>query len=227
MNSASPQLTPGPSPSSGPARTWVVPVARSWTCSVPARTNATRAPVGSGRGSITGPSTGSGSGLAPGHQVDGERPARHHEDRQAGRGVEGVLDDPAGLLADPLAAGALLRRQVLLAGDVEVARVDEQVLLPGRDVEQPQAGHGVVAGAAAQQHHAAPVGRDRGPAGRTEGEPARGGLAAREAGRGIGGGGVDGHAAESACCHPLDARTRSPPPVRLGPWWRRSGARSP
>ena len=162
-----------------------------------------------------------------GHQVDGERPARHHEDRQAGRGVEGVLDDPAGLLADPLAARALLRRQVLLAGDVEVARVDEQVLLPGRDVEQPQAGHGVVARTAAQQHHAAPVGRDRGPAGSAEGEPARGGLAAREAGRGIGGGGVGGHAAESACCHPLDARTRSPPPVRLGPWWRRSGARSP
>ena len=82
------------------------------------------------------------------------RPDSTKTARLAG-GVEGVLDDPAGLLADPLAAGALLRRQVLLAGDVEVARVDEQVLLPRRDVEQPQAGHGVVAGAAAQQHHAA------------------------------------------------------------------------
>ncbi len=133
-----------------------------------------------------------GRGRARG-EPDGERPPGEHEGGGGDVAVGRVLHDAAGLLADPLPAGLLLGREVLLARDVEGERVDEQVLLAGRDVEHPQAGHRVVPATAAQEDDPGTVGSDRHAPRGAEGEAPRRGLATGERVGSGGHGVVDGH----------------------------------
>ena len=114
-------------------------------------TYATRCPVGSGRGSNTGPSVGTSCTCAGG-EVDREEPARERERRHRRLGVGGVGDDAAGLLADALAASALLRGQIVVGVLEEIGGVDHVDFLVLVDVVHPQPVRGVVAGARAQEH---------------------------------------------------------------------------
>jgi hypothetical protein len=80
------------------------------------------------------------SGLDAGHP----QTAREGEGDSVGRGVGGVVDDPAGLLPEPLAAGSFLGWEVA-GGLAQAGRVGQQALLAAGHVERPQACQGVVA----------------------------------------------------------------------------------
>ena len=168
-------------PDSGSATAVVMPDARSWTCSAPPLTYATRRAGGVGAGIDDG----TGGVERPRGRAAGRRSTTcgrpdEGERGEARRPVRGVGDDAARLLPRPLAAGPLLGRQVLVAAGLERARVGHDAFLARRHVERPEAGDGVGAAAAAQERHARAVGREADAAGRAEREAAGPGLAAGE-----------------------------------------------
>ena len=154
--------------------------ARSWTCRAPPLTYATRVPVGSGRGSTTGPGDSSSRGAAPSaRSVTYGRPDSAKAATDA-RAVGGVGDDAARLLARPLPPGPLLGRQVLVAAAVERAGVGDQALLAGRESSVHRQVTGSVPPRLRRNIDARPVGGERDAAGDAEGEAAGPGLAAGE-----------------------------------------------
>src|SRR5690606_14117150 len=85
---------------------------------------------------------------------------------------------PTGLLAHPLAAGALLGGQVVGVGRgcEQGGRIGEQRLDPGGELAAPQPVHRIVARQAAQEQHRAVVVDDREIARRAEREPLGAGV---------------------------------------------------
>ena len=114
--------------------------------------------------------------VEPGRRPRARRPARTR--RVSGRRSRctrprhRLTRGPAPVWRAPPPAAAPRRAVSVPASVVQRPWVDDAALDPGRDIQLPQAGHGVGAGPAAQEHDATTVGRDGDVAGHAQRESA-------------------------------------------------------
>ena len=115
------------------------------------------------------------------HQPGHEQPAVQRECGDRDVAIGGVPDDAAGALPSAFAPGALLRREVALAGlRQQHPRVGDEPFLAGVGVEHPQAVDRIAAAARPGEHDPAAIGRHGDVARLAEGESLRPGVLARE-----------------------------------------------